>query len=134
MLYSRKFEFTYIFSAHHVARNIVKIPWAFDDQMLFSPIFDIQYSRSCEFSNACTFLWCRAQVLKKLGVKFHSTFLGIKQLRRNFGYFAVNLPWQFVHIFISFKVAVFINVEVVTSSNFWILHEKSYRVLFAAIL
>ena len=39
-------------------------------------------------------------------------------VEKNFGQFAVNLPWQFFYILISFKMAAFMNIEAVTLSNF----------------
>ena len=66
----------------------------------------------------CRFLKYRAQIFKKVGVKFCYIFLWIKVLDRNFERFAVNLPWQLFDIFVSFKVAVCIDFEIMTSSNF----------------
>ena len=39
----------------------------------------------------------------------------------DFWYFTVTLPWQIFDSSISFKMAAFINVEAMTSSNFEIL-------------
>ena len=59
----------------------------------------------------------RAQIFKKVDVKLYYIFLLINLLDRNFGSFAINLPWQFFDIMITFRMAAFINFEAVTSSN-----------------
>ena len=60
----------------------------------------------------------RAQIFKKIGVKFYYSFIWIKWLGWNLGFFAINLPWQFIDILISFKLVAFIKFEAMTSSNF----------------
>ena len=45
----------------------------------------------------------------------------------NLRQFAVNLPWQYFDILISFKVAASINFEVVTSSNFLTGHSAKIK-------
>ena len=60
----------------------------------------------------------RAQILKKVGVTFYYILLWIKVLERDFEQFVVNLAWHFLYILINFKMAAFINFEIVTSSNF----------------
>ena len=76
----------------------------------------------------------KAQIFKILGVKFYCIFLSIKLLERNNEWFDVNLSWQFCDILISFKMAAFVDVRAVTSSNTQVRYQKSYKFLLATIL
>ena len=48
----------------------------------------------------------RLQIFKRMGVKFNEVFLSTEWLQRNFSYFAMILPLDFVEIFNIFRIRV----------------------------